>query len=118
MESGHTPNPHILVCYTTKEFASAMLDIERLEAGGAPRAPSARYEALAARRDRLMASYKHGELTRFFYITEKINTSIIFIPGKTILCRWEQCLSKLKENCRRKGYKVLRMPQSLSRLGP
>ena len=42
IESGHSPNPHILVCFQTKEFASTQLEIERLEAGGAPRPVSAR----------------------------------------------------------------------------
>ena len=36
IESGHSPNPH-LICFQTKEFASAQLEIERLEAGRAPR---------------------------------------------------------------------------------
>ena len=35
IESGHSPNPH-LVCFQMKEFASAQLKIERLEAGRAP----------------------------------------------------------------------------------
>ena len=42
IESGHSPNPHILVCFQTKEFAAAQLEIERMEAGGAPRSASAR----------------------------------------------------------------------------
>lgn len=76
MESGHTPNPHILVCYTTKEFATAQLDIERLEAGGAPRAPSARYEALAQRKDRLMAAYKNKEMPRREYLVQMGSVSL------------------------------------------
>ena len=76
MESGHTPNPHILVCYTTREFASAQLDIERLEAGGAPRAPSARYEALAERKDRLMVAYKRKEMPRREYLVQMGGVSL------------------------------------------
>ena len=76
IESGHTPNPHILVCYSTREFASAQLDIERMEAGGAPRAPSARYEVLAQRRDRLMCSYKKGEMTRREYLVQMGSVSL------------------------------------------